>query len=128
ARSNARRGADRNVSLYSTLPEQQMASELVRRMLRVNMRNAPPWFRIGLEDYAETVEIQGDLARFGHRLPRPTHELAAGRVIPLGQLIAARNADFNGGEWRLSHQASAWAFIHYLLGGDRGTLQVVDEG
>jgi hypothetical protein len=43
-------------------------------------------------------------------------------VIPLGQLIAARNADFNG-DWRLSHHASAWAFIHYLLGGDRGKLR-----
>jgi hypothetical protein len=122
ARSNARRGRDRNVSLYSTRPEQEMASELIRRMLLVNMRNAPPWFRIGLEEYAETVEIQGDLARFGHRLPRPTQDLAAGRVIPLGQLIAADNADFNG-EFRLSHRASAWAFIHYLLGGERGTLR-----
>jgi hypothetical protein len=100
-----------------------MATELVRRMLRVNMRHAPTWFRVGLEEYAQTVEIQGDLARFGHRLPRHTHELAAGRVIPLGQLIAASNHEFSGGDWRLSHQASAWAFIHYLLGGERGHLR-----
>jgi hypothetical protein len=117
------RNRDRNISLYSTPAEQQMANELVTRMLRENMRNAPPWFRIGLEEYVETVEVHGNLARFGHRLPRPTHELAAGRVIPLGKLIEARNADFNGGDWRLSHRASAWAFIHYLLGGERGTLR-----
>jgi hypothetical protein len=60
ARSNGRRGEDRNVSLYSTRPEQEMATELVRRMLRVNMRHAPAWFRVGLEEYAQTVEIQGD--------------------------------------------------------------------
>jgi hypothetical protein len=44
-------------------------------------------------------------------------------VIPLGKLIEASNGDFNGGEWWLSHRASAWAFIHYLLGGERGTLR-----
>ena len=49
-----------------------MSTELCARMLRENMRNAPPWFRIGLQEYVETVEIQGDLARFGHRLPRAT--------------------------------------------------------
>jgi hypothetical protein len=118
-----RRGRDRNASLYSTHPEQQMSTALVRRMLAANMRNAPPWFRVGLEEYAETVEIQGNLARFGHRLPRTTHELAVGRVIPLGQLIAAGPHDFHGGEWRLDHRASAWAFIHYLLGGQRGELR-----
>jgi hypothetical protein len=122
ARTSART-RDRNVSNYSTPAEQQMSTELCARMLRANMRNAPPWFRIGLQEYVETVEVQGNLARFGHRLPRPTHELAAGRVIPLGKLIEARNADFNGGDWRLSHRASAWAFIHYLLGGERGTLR-----
>jgi len=122
ARTSAR-GRDRNTSLYSTPAEQQMATELVTRMLKANMRNAPPWFRIGLQEYVETVEINGSLARFGHRLPRPTRELAAGRVIPLGKLIEARQSDFGGGDWRLSHRASAWAFIHYLLGGERGTLR-----
>jgi hypothetical protein len=122
ARTSAR-NRDRNISLYSTPAEQQMATELVTRMLRANMHNAPPWFRIGLQEYVETVEVHGSLARFGHRLPRPTRELAAGRVIPLGKLIEATNADFNGGDWRLSHRASAWAFIHYLLGGERGTLR-----
>src|SRR5205814_1509678 len=85
ARTSART-RDRNISNYSTPAEQQMATELVTRMLRENMRNAPVWFRVGLQEYVETVEIQGTLARFGHRLPRPTHELAAGRVIPLGKL------------------------------------------
>jgi hypothetical protein len=118
-----RRARDRNVSNYSTAAEQQMASELLLRMLAANMRKAPPWFRIGLEQYVETVSIEGTQARFGHRLPRPTHELAAGRVIPLGKLIEARKADFNGGDWRLSHRASAWAFIHYLLGAEKGTLR-----
>jgi hypothetical protein len=122
ARTSART-RERNISNYSTPAEQQMATELVTRMLRANMRNAPPWFRIGLQEYVQTVEVQGNVARFGHRLPRPTHELAAGRVIPLGKLIEATNADFNGGDWRLSHRASAWAFIHYLLGGERGTLR-----
>jgi hypothetical protein len=123
ARSTPRRGGDRNVSKYSTLPEQQMANDLLTRMLKVNMRKAPLWFRLGLQEYVETVEINGNLARFGHRLPRPTHELATGRVIPLGQLITAGNGEFNGGDWRLSYRASAWAFIHYLLGGERGTLR-----
>jgi hypothetical protein len=122
ARTSART-RNRNISNYSTPAEQQMATELCTRMLRENMRNAPVWFRIGLEEYVQTVEVQGNLARFGHRLPRPTHELAAGRVIPLGKLIEASNADFNSGDWRLSHRASAWAFIHYLLGGERGTLR-----
>jgi hypothetical protein len=122
ARTSARR-RDRNISLYSTPAEQQMATELVTRMLRANMRNAPVWFRVGLQEYVETVEIQGTLARFGHRLPRPTHELAVGRVIPLGKLIDASQHDFNGGDWRLSHRASAWAFIHYLLGAERGALR-----
>jgi hypothetical protein len=117
------RGRDRNISNYSTLPEQQASTVLTTRMLKVNMRNAPVWFRIGLQEYVETVEINGNLARFGHRLPRPTHELAAGRVIPLSKLIEARSADFNGGDWRLSYRASAWAFIHYLLGAEKGALR-----
>jgi hypothetical protein len=122
ARTSAR-NRDRNISLYSTPAEQQMASELVTRMLRANMRHAPLWFRVGLQEYVETVEVHGNVARFGHRLPRPTHELAAGRVIPLGKLLEAGNAEFTGGDWRLSHRASAWAFIHYLLGAERGTLR-----
>ena len=117
-----RRTRDRNVSNYTTAAEQQMASELLVRMLRANMRNAPLWFRIGLEQYVETVSIEGNHARFGHRLPRPTQELAAGRVIPLRKLLEAGKADFNG-DWRLSHRASAWAFIHYLLGAEKGELR-----
>jgi len=110
-------------SKYSTPAEQAMATDLVRRMLRANMRHAPYWFRVGLEQYAETVDIQGNLARFGHRLSRPSSELAAGRAIPLGKLIEADRAEFNSGDWRLGHRASAWAFIHYLLGAEQGALR-----
>jgi hypothetical protein len=120
---NSPRAATARVSKYSTPAEQAMATDLLARMLRANMRNAPYWFRIGLEQYVETVNIEGNLARFGHRLTRPTRELAAGRAIPLGKLIGASRADFNSGDWRLSHRASAWAFIHYLLGADRGALR-----
>jgi hypothetical protein len=108
---------------YTTLPEEQAASELCKRFLRANMRYAPLWFRNGLADYAQTVEVKGGIARFGHRQAQLSSELAAGRVIPLGQLIAARAEEFSSGDWRRSHQASAWAFIHYLLGGEDGALR-----
>jgi hypothetical protein len=120
---NPRGRSARDVSRYTSLPEQQAATDLLRRMLKLNMRRAPTWFRLGLEQYVETVSIEGDVARFGHRLPRPTQELAAGRAIPLGQLIAAPDREFNAGSWQRSHRASAWAFIHYLMGGERGALR-----
>jgi hypothetical protein len=108
---------------YTTLAEEQAASELCRRFLRENMRRAPVWFRGGLADYVQTVEVKGGVARFGHRQAVLTSELAAGRVIALGQLIAAPAEEFSSGEWRRSHQASAWAFLHYLLGAEEGALR-----
>ncbi len=110
------------VSQYSTNYEQEAAAYLSRRFIKENMPKAPLWFRVGMEQYLETVEIQGDLARYGHRLPRPTAELAAGRVIELGAMIAAPPSEFSGnGDFRRSHTATAWAFIHYLVGGEKGT-------
>jgi hypothetical protein len=121
ARTNAR--GSKNVGNYTTSHEAQAAVFLVRRFLKVNMPKAPIWFRTGLEDYAETVEVHGDYARFGHRLARTTGELGAGRAIPLGQLIAAPASEFSSGQWKRSHHASAWGFMHYLLGANSGAFR-----
>lgn len=108
------------VSNYSTLMQQDAAVQIGRRMLDQNMRRAPPWFQQGLLAYVETMELEGDRARFGHRLPRPIAELRAGRVILLPELIGASNDKFNSGDFPRSYEASAWAFIHFLMDGDGG--------
>lgn len=103
--------------------ESKAAIEMTRRFLKANMPKAPLWFRTGIEKYVETMQVHGDEARFGHRLLPETGELRDGRAIPLGQLISAPASEFNSGDWRRSHQASAWAFIHWLMSGDGGALR-----
>jgi hypothetical protein len=111
------------VGRHVTGYESQAAIEMARRFLKANMPKAPAWFRIGIEKYVQTVQIHGGEARFGHRLVPETAELKDGKAIPLSQLIAANAREFNSGDWRRSYQASAWAFIHWLMGGERGAVR-----
>src|SRR5205814_1524129 len=118
----ARRGERRRMrSGYTTLPEQEGAREMCHRFLHYTMPHAPVWLRQGLCLYLESVEVENDTARFGHREPRLTNEVAAGRVIPIGLLVDAPASEYqNGADWWRDHQASAWAFVHFMVDGDEG--------
>ncbi len=107
---------------FSTPNQEKAVRYVLQRFLRLTMADAPLWFRQGLTHYIENVQLGADSAVFGHRDILMTDTLRAGRAILLGQLVAATKADFDG-DWGRSHHASAWAFIHYLLGAEKGTLR-----
>ncbi len=112
-----------NDGRFTTPNQEKAAHTIAQRLLRNSMQDAPEWFRDGFLLYLETLQLHDDTAVFGNRPTRMTQELMAGRAIPLGALIAAPHSEFSTGDWTRSHHASAWAFIHFLLGGDGGRLR-----
>src|SRR5262249_10298494 len=111
-----------SVGRFTTGWQEHAARELVSRFLRRALPTAPPWFREGITPYVETIQMDGGVGYFGGQ-QLPLHlELRAGRVIPVHELLVAPPAAFHG-DWARSHQASAWAFIHFLLEGESGHLR-----
>jgi hypothetical protein len=110
------------VNKYSTPWQVAAAREISARLLKYGMPHAPLWFRSGVAHFLETVQVAPGQAKFGRREPLLEAELAAGRVIPLGQLLTEDNAAFHG-DWPRSHEASAWGFVNYLLTANDGALR-----
>jgi hypothetical protein len=110
------------VNKYSTPWQVNAAREIGARLLKYGMPHAPVWFRSGVAHFLETVQVEPGVAKFGRREPLLEAELAAGRVIPLGQLLTEDNGTFHG-DWPRSHEASAWGFVNYLLTADGGALR-----
>lgn len=107
------------VEKFTTPWQVKMARELGARFLRAAMPDAPPWFRVGLLDFIETVQVEDAAALFGRRPNALAYELRQGRAIGLRETLTAGRAELEG-DWGRDYQASAWGFIHYLLCGEQG--------
>jgi hypothetical protein len=107
---------------FSTPWQLKAARDLAGRFIRQGLGRAPEWFQVGLERYLETIQIEPDQARFGRRHPDMVVELARGKVVPVGELIAMSREEWRG-EWRRSHEATAWGFVHFMLHGEEGHLR-----
>lgn len=101
--------------------------EYAHVMVRRTMGDVPPWLGEGL---AELYSTFGGTARDDrHLIGRPIdHHIDQLRQRPLVPFEALLRAD--GGSWSFSDPnearqfyAQAWAFVHYLVIGDRGRRQ-----
>ena len=110
------------VNKFSTPWQVNAAREIAARLVKRGIPHAPPWFRAGVAHFLETVQVEPGVAKFGRREPLLENELALGRIIPLGQLLADTNDSFHR-DWPRSHEASAWGFVSYLLTADNGALR-----
>jgi hypothetical protein len=110
------------VNKFSTPWQVTAAREIAARLVRRGMPHAPAWFHEGVARFLETVQVEPGEARFGRREPMLQNELAVGRIIPLGQLLAEPKDTFHH-DWPRSHEASAWGFVAYLLTADGGALR-----
>jgi hypothetical protein len=99
--------------------EEQAARALTERFVDRAWPHAPAWLREGFARYAETVHVDGDVALFGARIAWLRDPLARGEVVPLAELVAMDRRELHR-DWPRMREASAWAFVHFLLDGDGG--------
>jgi hypothetical protein len=96
-----------------------VAHELVHMFINAAAPRAPVWFHEGFATYLESVELRGEQAFFGLRSRIAAPIIAEGRWVPLATMAQAKFMDHHGIE-ALTHYATAWAYLHYLLNGDGG--------
>lgn len=129
---NVRRDSGRGLILLANYPDMDssemtaaseqrriVAHELVHMFINATAPRAPVWFHEGLATYLESVELRGEQALFGLRSPIAGPVIAEGRWVSLETMAQANFRDHHGIE-ALTHYATAWAYLHYLLNGDRG--------
>jgi len=97
--------------------------EYVHLLVRNSFTNAPLWFNEGLAEYYSTFEIADGNRRVTLGKPVSAHEqlLRAGELIPLEKLLSVnRDSEFyNEKAKRSLFYAESWAFVHYLMSGER---------
>jgi hypothetical protein len=86
----------------------------------------PTWANEGLAEYYSAVRFDKGRVRAGllqeGRLLEFLEMADAGKVIPVDELLRARNPDVQDGavEFGLDHYAQSWAMVHFLMQGKDG--------
>ncbi len=81
----------------------------------------PPWLAEGLGEYWEAADFTKSTSRQVVPTPERLADLRALQrgLLPLGRFLRLSRAQFYG-EWQRSY-LQAWAFVHFLLAGDRAS-------
>ncbi len=111
-----RAGLSENVivlELEGGLPafERVLFHEYVHFVLGLSERELPFWFGEGLAEFYAGTRLGDDEAEVGVPDPRHRALLARNPLLPLEELISAKDA----GESSALFYAQSWALVHYLL-------------
>lgn len=118
---------DTGLVLEADYPSTIFRHELIHRLIRQRLPNAPPWLNEGMAEYFPQSQIQGGVAHVGllsPRLVRVAQSLGdslkrRSSLLPsdlprLNELMAATEAKLASGD---KYYIAAWAAVHYLLNG-----------
>ncbi len=124
-------GEDVNYITLSTEGEKEdtygtIFHEYVHYMLNTSFGKArvPPWFNEGLAEYYQTYQIVDDQkVTLGFVQNIHLQLLRQTKLIPLKQFFEVDNYSLHasGGHSRSIFYAQAWALIHYLIQGNKGS-------
>jgi hypothetical protein len=93
-------------------------------LTRTFRRDLPPWFRVGLAELFSNSEIHEKELRLGAVIPSHLRRLRQGVTIDLSKLLAVERTSpsYLEEDKRALFDAESWAFAHYLVFGEKGTL------
>ncbi|HEX8072122.1 MAG TPA: tetratricopeptide repeat protein [Pyrinomonadaceae bacterium] len=97
--------------------------EYTHLLVANNLSDPPVWFNEGLAEYYSTFELTDDSKRIMLGKPIPSHVLLLRRqFMRLEDLLRVTHDSpaYNEGDKRTIFYAEAWAFVHFLLQGDKG--------
>ena len=121
------KGEDVNYITLSTDPTQDPFStiyhEYVHLLVDNTSGNVPAWFNEGLAEYYSTFSIEeGRKVHLGELIPYHLMALREGKLYPLRTLFAVDHysPEYNEGSKRGMFYAESWAFVHYLILGNKG--------
>jgi tetratricopeptide (TPR) repeat protein len=84
-------------------------------------RDAPLWFRFGLQELIGNTLVRQKDIHVGRIIPYHLQRLAQGPLMPLPRLLEATRESVNlrDESTRRLFDAQAWAFVHYLVFGEK---------
>lgn len=97
--------------------------EFVHLLVENHLSNAPAWFNEGLAEYYSTFDVSGDDKKVTLGNPIANHVLLLReKFMPLETLFAVdhNSPAYNERDKRGIFYAESWAFVHYLIVGNRG--------
>jgi len=105
------------------------ASALEQMLVPLFLDRLPPWARIGLVQYAGSLDWRGDRIATGQSASGLRDALLSSsgdtQLIPIDRLLQLDAAEWSAFERRggaLRMQANAWLMVHFLIHGEGGRL------
>jgi tetratricopeptide (TPR) repeat protein len=100
---------------------QTLYHEAVHWFSTASDRPQPLWFAEGLAEVLSTFTVVDGNARWGEVIVDDVLYLSHSGLLPMQALLQASQDDALHGEERDKYYPQAWAFVHYLMFGQRGT-------
>jgi hypothetical protein len=100
---------------------QTLYHEAVHWFSTASDRPQPLWFAEGLAEVLSTFTVVDGNARWGEVIVDDVAYLSDSGLLPMEALLQASQDDALHGEEREKYYPQAWAFVHYLMFGQRDT-------
>jgi len=100
----------------------------VHWFMSADQRPYPTWLSVGFAQLFSTFSVNGEKAKWGDVIEGHVRSLHRQKLIPFQQLLLTSQSDklFNDDDRTSLFYAQSWAFVHYLVFGERkgnhGTL------